>query len=90
LAVAVAAKQRAPQAPAAAADQPSVGLGDEIRAIINELRVDTKGALQSALDLLWAVIARAKFARRARNQDSKRGSIGMGRGTQLKLHRSQL
>src|ERR1017187_10450936 len=90
LGVAVATKQRAPAAPAAAADQFPVQLGHEIGAIVDELRVDPECAKQSCLDLLRLVILRSELAGGPRDQVLQGALISARGGTEQVRHRSQV
>src|SRR5205814_9440020 len=68
LATLVTAKQRLAKAPAATADDNPIFLDDEISAVLNELRVNTEGALEGALDLLLSIVRSAEAARGAGDQ----------------------
>jgi hypothetical protein len=86
LGMGIAAKQRAAATPATAADQPAFSFNDEIRAVINQLRVDAECAAQCAFNLLRSVISRAQSARGAGDESLELSSMRVRGLTELVLH----
>jgi hypothetical protein len=76
LRVRVAAEQGTPSAPTPAPDDSVPERDGEIGSVIDQLGVDAEGTGQSRLDLLRAVIAPRKPARRTGDQALEPGPIG--------------
>jgi hypothetical protein len=78
----VAAEERAPLAPAAAAGDAPFCFHDEVGAVADELRVDAERAGERALDLRIAVVTTAQAACRGSDQRGEGRQIGRRRAAQ--------
>lgn len=82
VAVGITPEKRAALAPAAATHQTAFAFDDEIRAVINQLRVDPERAAQRALDLFGSIVAGTKLTRGAGNQSLQGWPVGVSSQTQ--------
>ena len=74
--VAVAAEQRRPETPAAAANHSIVLFGDKVSLVGKQLSVDPEGAAQRRFDLRGPVVGRAQSTGRAGDQGFDLRDIG--------------
>jgi hypothetical protein len=81
LAMCIATEQRTPPAPPAAANGAPFQFDHEISAVVDQLRVDTESALQSAFDLFGSIVPSTELARGTRDQDFQGIRIGAGCGS---------
>lgn len=72
----VAAEERAPITPAATRSQFSVVDRDPIRAVGNQLRIDTEGAVECRFHLFRCVVAAAELACGGANEITQRIALG--------------